>query len=367
MYRCGQLVLGVLAVAAGLLYVKQESLLYFPTVGNIPKHNAQNPRGYRHPGERGLEYSSHIIASPTDGTLIHAWFIPHPSTTKKPTQMPTILFFHGNAGNIGLRIPNAVEMLRRVPAHLLLVEYRGYGDSPTETVPSEAGLKLDALAALEYARTELVRKEPERVSADHILAFGRSLGGAVAFFMAAHAEAQNQPLQGCIVENTFTSISDMVDQVLPFLSPIKRFVLRIGWDSLTLLKEGRIQNTPLLFLAGDADTLVPHAHMQQLKDAAYIAGMGQGLVPAWHVIRGGTHNECWVQGGSTYWHAIAEFVQRTAVTASSNGGTAPQSVNVDGNAAENEEMSSIPMMNNQFLGMAKDAWRNRNTTKDKST
>ena len=66
MYRCGQVVFGILAVAAGLLYVQQESLLYFPTVANIPRHNAQNPRGYKHPGERGLEYSSHIISNNED-------------------------------------------------------------------------------------------------------------------------------------------------------------------------------------------------------------------------------------------------------------------------------------------------------------
>mmetsp|Transcript_17483 Transcript_17483/g.35190 ORF Transcript_17483/g.35190 Transcript_17483/m.35190 type:complete len:389 (+) Transcript_17483:70-1236(+) len=364
MYRCGQVVFGILAVAAGLLYVQQESLLYFPTVANIPRHNAQNPRGYKHPGERGLEYSSHIISNNEDGKQTHAWFLPHPTSRDKPRRLPTVLFFHGNAGNIGLRIPNAVEFLRRVQANFVLVEYRGYGDSPGDVRPTEAGLKSDAVAAWEYCRTELAKQKSDVVDPNKIYAFGRSLGGAVAVSLVAHAEAQGAPLRGLILENTFTSISDMVDQVLPFLSPIKRFVLRIGWNSLEILQQGRIQATPMLFLAGDADTLVPHAHMQQLRDAAHLALMPRGIVPVFHVIRGGTHNESWLQGGQPYWQSFSDFITQTS-TGSSGTGSSP-AFNTS-TVAFTTESSSIPLMSNQLAGMARDALSNNKKSKDKNT
>jgi hypothetical protein len=41
------------------------------------------------------------------------------------TKAPTIIFFHGNAGNIGLRLPNALQMLQYLNVNVLLVEYRG--------------------------------------------------------------------------------------------------------------------------------------------------------------------------------------------------------------------------------------------------
>ena len=367
LYRSGQVVVAILAVAAGLLYVQQESLLYFPTVGNLPRSNADNPRGYRHPGERGLtNYSSHIIASREDGVEIHAWFIPHPSSTSKSSDsnskpLPTILFFHGNAGNIGLRIPNAVEFVRHVRANLMLVEYRGYGDSPGVNVkPSEPGLKRDAVAAWEYCRTQLAAQEPRLVDPNQVYVFGRSLGGAVAIHLTAHAEAQGTPLQGCLLENTFTSISDMVDHLLPFLSPIKRFVLRIGWNSFDILKQGQIQKTPLLFLAGDADTLVPHEHMLQLRDAAHLALMPHGLTPSWHAIKGGTHNKSWLQGGRPYWQAISDFILQTSP---SKAATSATSFGIDGSIAGSSSSSSaIPLMSNQFVGMARDAWNNGSVT-----
>lgn len=365
MFRCGQVVVGVLAVAAGLLYVQQESMLYFPSVANIPRHNAQNPRGYKHPGERGLHYTSHIIENHEDGKQIHAWFLPHPSSSDRPQKLPTVLFFHGNAGNIGLRIPNAIEFLRNVRANFVMVEYRGYGDSPGDVRPTEAGLKKDAIAAWEYCRTELVKQESALVDPDQIYVFGRSLGGAVAFSLAAHAEAQGSPLRGLIAENTFTSISDMVDHLMPFLTPIKRFVLRIGWSSLEILQQGRIQATPMLFLAGDADELVPHGHMLQLRDTSHLALMPKGITPVFHVIRGGSHNETWLKGGRPYWQAFSDFITQTSGSkgiGSSSAAVFPSS----STDSSTTEAASIPLMSNQFSGMARDAWSNKKS-KNKDT
>uniref|UniRef100_A0A7S2I1D7 Peptidase S9 prolyl oligopeptidase catalytic domain-containing protein n=1 Tax=Helicotheca tamesis TaxID=374047 RepID=A0A7S2I1D7_9STRA len=93
----------------------------------------------------------------------------------------------------------------------------------------------------------------------------------------------------------------MVDHLMPLLAPFKALVLRIGWDSASVAK--RI-NTPVLYLAGDADTLVPHFHMKDL----YKISMKTSLCARIHIVKGGTHNETWHQGGEKYYQAIKHFI-----------------------------------------------------------
>lgn len=128
------------------------------------------------------------------------------------------------------------------------------------------------------------------------------MGGAVAFHLAYYALQQNIHVSGIIVENTFLSISAMVDKLMPFLVPIKRFVLRLNWDSTMLVPH---LTQPILFLAGSKDELVPHEHMQHLMLIASSSSYKQ-----FHVIDGGTHNESWIQGGAVYWSAIGHFVKQ---------------------------------------------------------
>jgi abhydrolase domain-containing protein 13 len=259
-----------------------------------------------------VPFEEHYIACP-DGVSIHAWLL------KYRDDSPTILFFHGNAGNIGLRLPNALQMMRNLQANIMMVEYRGYGNSDVVT-PTEEGLKLDALAALEFA-TRLLPKSS-------MYAFGSSLGGAVAIDLAMKRPNQ---LAGVIVENTFTSISDMVDCLMPWLTPIKPFVLKIGWNSKQVLTDTRFK-MPFLFLAGAKDELVPHSHM---LDLYRLAPVGSIL----HIIPNGTHNESWLRGGVEYWDAWRRFL---AMEATTSGGSI---------SASFDQGSGIPITPSSFTGM----------------
>lgn len=149
-------------------------------------------------------------------------------------------------GNIGLRLPNALQMLQYLDAHVLLVEYRGYGDSDDAQV-NEAGLKLDAEAALRFIRTH------PHVDPNQIFLFGRSLGGGVAFHLAQYAEKNSIPVAGVMVENTFLSIAAMVDTLMPYVAPFKALILRIGWRSDRIVPHLTV---PVLYLAGARDELV---------------------------------------------------------------------------------------------------------------
>ena len=228
----------------------------------------------------------------SDGVTIHAWLIlqPQPATST----LPTLVFFHGNAGNIGLRLPNAVQMYQHLKCNILMVEYRGYGDSDT-VAPNELGLKLDSEAALRFVHDHAL------LDSSQIFLFGRSLGGAVAFHLAHYAELHSIDLAGIIVENTFLSISLMVDHLMPLVAPFKSLVLRIGWNSALIAPTLK---APILYLAGAQDQLVPHSHMLEL----YKLSLKTSRLPRIHIVENGTHNETWMQGGRTYWERIARFL-----------------------------------------------------------
>ena len=359
--KLGTVGTGLIAIVAGLLYAKQESLLYFPEISGIPRRPASNPRNYRSPSEYDIPFTSHMIKC-ADNVSIHAWLLLQKHNT---ATSPTIIFFHGNAGNIGLRLPNAAQMYKKLGCNIFMVEYRGYGDSE-DCKPNESGLKLDAEAAYQF----LLNAESSNIDIDtsKIFVFGRSLGGAVAFHLAKYGELSiNKPLRGIIVENTFTSISKMVDQLMPAIAPLKFLVLRMDWNSERIAP---ILKTPVLYLAGDIDELVPHSQMQDLYKKSLLGSVYAKM----HIIRNGTHNDSWVQGGREYYKAINAFMSHVIIqgdsllttaklnsvnglsTSLSDTGSSME-VTLGGELSEvNEPIEgTIPIMPSNMIGMAKEA------------
>ena len=126
------------------VYWLQGLALYMPTTFDRTGEQRQvkyNPEGYRLPSESDLPFEEYFLQC-ADGIMIHTWFIPRPDRKNAPT----IIFFHGNAGNIGNRLYNAKFMYHRLQCNTLLVEYRGYGNS--QGSPSEYGFKLVGFIAL---------------------------------------------------------------------------------------------------------------------------------------------------------------------------------------------------------------------------
>jgi abhydrolase domain-containing protein 13 len=68
--------------------------------------------------------------------------------------------------------------------------------------------------------------------------------------------------RGLIVENTFTSISDMVDIIFPFLKPMKNFILKIGWRNIDLVPRLTL---PVYYVTGNQDEIVPYEHTKELN------------------------------------------------------------------------------------------------------
>jgi len=311
-WRSVQLVLGIGTLALAGLYFKQDSLLYFPEIGNMPRDPARNPRGYRSPADHQLPYEDlRIICE--DGVSLQAWLIFGGKNNSSSSSTPTIIFFHANAGNLGFRLPNAVQMLQRLEVNILMVEYRGFGRSD-KVAPNESGLKLDGQAALRY-----VQNYP-KIDPANVFLFGRSLGGAVTFATAQYAQENSNgkgvnsihPLKGIIVENTFTSIPDMVDHLMPLVAKFKSLILAIQWNSMAIVPT---LTCPVLYLAGSRDEIVPHSQMLKLHQLTTLSALNR-----LHVIHRGTHNESWSQGGEMYWDAFKSFLAG-ANSISKNGNT----------------------------------------------
>ena len=114
-----------LSLLAVYMYYNQNNMLYMPEAPHPAyKYPENNPPKLRNPGEEGIPYES-IIVTTSDNVKLHGWMMLHPSSISKPT----ILFFHANAGNIGMRIPLLKILFNDVDANIIIVGYRGYGHS----------------------------------------------------------------------------------------------------------------------------------------------------------------------------------------------------------------------------------------------
>lgn len=231
-----------------------------------------DPHWIATPTDLGLE-ADEVILEPEAGVQLHAWFFPH------PTPLASLLFCHGNAGNVSHRLEN-VHYLVETGFQVLLFDYRGYGRSSGQ--PTEAGLYRDAATAW----THLVER-PDTASAPCII-FGRSLGGAVAVDLASHANAC-----GLIVESTFTSIRTLVRLIYHLPLP----ELPVKYDSLSKIRQLKM---PLLAIHGVQDELIPYADGRKLFDAA-------PEPKTWYPIPRAGHNDTYLTGGDAYFRQLAAF------------------------------------------------------------
>jgi abhydrolase domain-containing protein 13 len=140
-----------------------------------------------------------MIPTPDHETL-SAFFIRAEQAGRKQRKT-TVLMFHGNAGNIGHRIPIAERFIGIMGCNVLMLEYRGYGLSTGS--PDEEGLMIDAQTGFDYLRSRHETRDHD------IIVYGQSLGGAVAIKLVANNQTEPK-LVGLILENTFLSMRKLI-------------------------------------------------------------------------------------------------------------------------------------------------------------
>jgi len=218
----------LLLLALGLLnvfmYLQQPSMTFFPY-----KKLEQTPQDW------GLEYED-VQLETVDGVLLHGWYIPHSGS--RHSAQKTLLFFHGNAGNISHRRAS-LEVFHQLGLNVFIFDYRGYGNSQGK--PDEDGLYKDARAAWFYLTGQ------RGIEQGDIILFGRSLGGVI----AAELAAEVQP-GALILESVFSSARDVANVIFPVLSRL--VLLRYDFNTVAYVRQVA---SPVLVLHSTDDEIIP--------------------------------------------------------------------------------------------------------------
>ena len=157
------------------------------------------------------------------------------------------MFFHENAGNIGLRMDYFDLVYKELHCDIIIVAYRGYSNSTG--VASEHGLTLDALAVLDYFLVSNSFIAQQYINGGGIFIVGRSLGGAVAAKAVSLLSASKlDMIDGLILENTWTSLDDLLFDYLLFLAAFSKLILRNHWDTLSLIPQ--LDKVPMMQVWG---------------------------------------------------------------------------------------------------------------------
>jgi len=258
---------GLYALLVLLAWLFQARLLYLPASGIEAT-----------PADRGMPYED-VVLETDDGVRLSAWYVP-----AEPGRA-TLLFFHGNAGNISHRLAS-IARFRELGLSVFIVDYRGYGRSGGR--PSEAGTARDARAAWAHL-TETRGIDPRR-----IVIFGRSLGAAVAAELARTVRPA-----AVILESPFTSVPAIAQEAYPFLPA--RWLSRFRYPTVEYIGSAA---APVLVIHSEDDEIIPFAHGR----AVYAAAPEPKRLLR---IRGG-HNTGFLESDAVYREGLDAFLTGVA-------------------------------------------------------
>jgi len=223
---------GVYAAVAIAAFIFQRRLMYFPDVTRVP------------PSSYGLIGVEERVLDMPDGARLVGWY------GRAAPGRPTVLYLHGNAGNLA----NRSERVRKYSARglgIFMLSYRGYSGSTGR--PTERANVADAKLAYEVLRKDGIAPED-------IILYGESLGSGVAVQVAAE-----KPVGGIVLDAPYTSIVDVAAEAYPFL-PVRPFMVD-RYDTLRYLRDVK---APLLVVHGEEDEVIPVA----MGRAVYAAANG---------------------------------------------------------------------------------------------
>lgn len=228
------------------------------------------------PSGAGMPYET-VRLNTEDGETLHGWWIPAADTARG-----TLLFFHGNAGNVSGRL-ESVQQFHQLGLNVLIVDYRGYGQSTGS--PSEQGIYTDAEACWRYLTA--TKGIPPR----KVVLFGRSMGGGPATWLAARVQPG-----AVLLESVFTNVPDVGAHHYSFL-PVRALATN-QFDNESRVAE---IDAPKLFIHSRGDRVVPFELGRQVYEAA--AAPKQFLE-----IEGG-HNDGFLVSADEYLRTIDSFLE----------------------------------------------------------
>ncbi|KAI0754611.1 alpha/beta-hydrolase [Daedaleopsis nitida] len=259
----------------------------------VYQHALRLPWGARYdlPEKYGLSpgKTMNFKLTTSDNVTIGAWFvlsepfyqthragnsmpIPHPSLGVVQMALqthPTILYCHGAAATRAApaRIHHYSTFSSRLRANVLVIDYRGFGDS--EGVPSDFGLAEDAQTAWRWLMEQGAKPE-------NVMIIGHSLGTGVATGLATSLAQQNIKPRGVALLAPFTNVATLVETYsirgIPILQPLQTFAIgrrlikylvRHEFNTLSIIQN---INVPVLIAHSQDDMDIPYHHSRTLLD-----------------------------------------------------------------------------------------------------
>jgi uncharacterized protein len=219
-------IVGLYFAFAILLYILQTRLIFFPV--KLPKDFKFQLR----------DIGEEVFLTSADGEKVNALFY-------RGTGEDVVLYFHGNAGNLsGWQF--VAEDFTTSGYNILIIDYRGYGKS-TGSI-SEPGFYSDAEAAYGFLVQE------KGFNPQDIIIYGRSIGTGVAVHLATRF-----PNKGLVLESAYTSLGALVDDKVPFFFP--SLYLKYSFNNVKKINQVK---SPVIFVHGTNDTLIPSSHSEYL-------------------------------------------------------------------------------------------------------
>lgn len=249
-------------ILGGLRLVSRK-LLYFP-VSLDPKRAEALAR---------LPQVRPLAVDAGQGIVLKGWLL-----EKDMDRLPTIFYFGGNAEEVSLNIE---DYLARVPANVVLVNYRGYGQSSGS--PKEPDLKTDSLKLFDALSDQY------GLSPDRCLAWGRSLGSSMATYLA-----RERGLSGLILTCPFDSIEAVAAGFYP-----RWLVGLVLTDPHRTTDFSGMVNSRTLILAAEADEIIPFARTKALYDSLTCEKQLE-------MIKGAGHNT--ISEARGYYEAVEVFL-----------------------------------------------------------
>ena len=240
----GMIVAGYLALVL-LLYFAQRNMMFLPDQRHIL------------PQDVGLPGTEEVVLTNQAGERLYCWY------AQVDSAKATILFFHGNGGNIAMRY-DKFRQLNAAGYSVFMLGYPGYGGS--EGSPSEPAFIEAGQLAYNYLLEQ-------GLQTGNIVIYGESIGSGVAVQLAAAKDAQ-----ALILEAPMNSVREIAELVYWFI-PV-RMILKD-----TFLSSDYIKNIdmPLFVIHGDRDGVIPIGSGERLFTAA-------NEPKEFHTVSGGGHN-----------------------------------------------------------------------------
>jgi uncharacterized protein len=249
-----------------MLFFMQERMVF---LANLPGRQLEAT-----PRDAGFDYVD-VTLKTADGISLHGWYV------YAPNPRGTVLFLHGNAGNISHRL-DSIAIFHELGLDTFIIDYRGYGQSGGK--PGEEGTYRDAEAAWQHLVTER-GKDPAR-----IIVFGRSLGGGVAAWLATRHK-----VAALVVESSFTSAVEMAAHLYPFM-PV-RLISRLKYPVADYVARAEC---PVLIVHSRDDEIIPFAMGKALYEAA--------PAPKAFIELAGDHNNGFLLSRDRYREELAKFI-----------------------------------------------------------